>query len=80
MQTEAVLKDSDATKTSATDKDPKLLGVSLPVSTTVEAAIQVKKAWADALTQVLAAAKARSAAAKNKAQTTASNGAAEINA
>ena len=80
MQTEAVLKESDATKTSATDKDPKLLGVSLPVSTTVEAAITVKNAWADALTQVLAAAKAKTAAAKTKAETVTTNGASEITA
>jgi hypothetical protein len=40
-------------------KDPVLLGVSLPLSVTVSAATQVKTAWVQAITEVLAAARAK---------------------
>jgi hypothetical protein len=40
-------------------KDPVLLGVSLPLSVTVSAASQVKTAWVQAITEVLAAARAK---------------------
>ena len=86
MQTEAVLKESTGSDVTSggPEKDPKLLGVSLPVSTTIDAAVQVKKAWAEALTAVIAAAKAKAkektAAAKGKVESAAQNGAAEINA
>ena len=50
---------------SATVKDPILLGVSLPVSVTVAHAVQVKEAWIEAFQAILAAAKAKAAAAKN---------------
>ena len=80
MHTEAVLKESSDTKTSILKEDPKLLGVSLPVSTTIEAAIKVKKAWAIALAEVVVAAKAKTSSAKAKAESVVSNGATEINA
>jgi len=86
MQTEAVLKESTGSDVTsgAPEKDPKLLGVSLPVSTTIDAAVQVKKAWAEAITAVIAAAKAKAKektnAAKTKADSTTSNGAGEISA
>jgi hypothetical protein len=40
-------------------KDPVLLGVSLPLSVTVSAANQVKTAWVQAFSEVLAAARAK---------------------
>jgi uncharacterized protein (DUF302 family) len=40
-------------------KDPVLLGVSLPLSVTVTAANQVKTAWVQAISEVLAAARAK---------------------
>ena len=86
MQTEAVLKESTGSDVTSggPEKDPKLLGVSLPVSTTIDAAVQVKKAWAEAITAVIAAAKAKAKektnAAKTKADSTTSNGAGEISA
>lgn len=85
MQTEAVLKESTGSDVSGgPEKDPKLLGVSLPVSTTIDAALQVKNAWAEAITAVIAAAKTkakqRSAAAKTKVESATSNGASEISA
>lgn len=58
MQTEAV--SSEMSKGSmSTDKDPMLLGVVLPVSATVSAATQVKAAWMQAFTDIVAAAKAK---------------------
>jgi hypothetical protein len=40
-------------------KDPVLLGVSLPLSVTVSAANQVKTAWVQAFSEVIAAARAK---------------------
>ncbi|MET0287584.1 MAG: hypothetical protein ABW352_24060 [Polyangiales bacterium] len=58
MQTEAV--SSEKSKGSApTDKDPVLLGVALPITATVSAATAVRDAWAQALSAILAAAKAK---------------------
>jgi hypothetical protein len=58
MQMEAV--SSEKSKGSApTDKDPVLLGVALPISATVSAATQVRDVWMQALTSIVAAAKAR---------------------
>jgi hypothetical protein len=56
MQTEAV--SSEKSQSLVPDKDPTLLGVSLPIIATVTAATQVKDAWLEALTAVLAAARA----------------------
>jgi hypothetical protein len=72
MQTEAV--SSEKSKGSApTDKDPVLLGVALPISATVSAATQVRDVWVRALTDIVAAAKAR-ANEKKAAITKKSNG------
>jgi hypothetical protein len=58
MQTEAV--SNEVSKSSApTDKDPVLLGVALPITATVHAATQVRNVWVQALSEILAAAKAR---------------------
>lgn len=58
MQTEAVSSEKSSAPKSA-DKDPVLLGVSLPVSATVMAATQVKDAWVEAVSAVIAAARAK---------------------
>ncbi len=57
MQTEAV--SSEKSKSSVLDKDPVLLGVSLPVTATVSAATQVRDAWLRAFGDIVAAAKAK---------------------
>lgn len=56
MQTEAV--SSEKSQSLVPEKDPTLLGVSLPIIATVTAATQVKDAWLEALTAVVAAARA----------------------
>lgn len=77
MQTEATpTTSSSVTAGKGATKDPMVLGVSLPLSVTVAAASQVKAAWTEALTAVLAAAKAKTAATKKAAKSAAS----EINA
>ncbi len=66
MQTEAVPNDTSEAKAAgrASAQDPVLLGVSLPFKVTVAAATQVKAAWKEALTAVLAAAKEKANAKK----------------
>jgi hypothetical protein len=58
MQTESISSEKSSAAKSG-DKDPVLLGVSLPISATVHAATQVKDAWLEAITAVVAAARAK---------------------
>ena len=77
MQTEAVPNETSSeakAAASGSSQDPVLLGVSLPLSVTVAAANQVKGAWKDAITAILAAAKEK-ANAKRAAIAKKTNGA-----
>lgn len=76
MQTEAVSTDSPSelagNGSSASLKDPMVLGVTLPLSFTKSAANQVVLAWTEALTAVVAAAKAKAQTKKEAAKQAAS--------